>query len=213
MTDEEAPPEPKKPWFDPICAILMAVCSLLTAWCSYQNYSWSAESGDLEAHADKLQRQATAMHLEARQTQSVYVRLVMEVIDDKLEGREKQAEFYLSRFSPELRAAWDKWMELKPFESGSKAPAHPFLPDFYTHPLEADIQATLKEAHESEDRSRVTGQTAGTYLANTVLLATVLFFAGTAGSFDRRRVRWSALAFASILFIYAAARTLMLPMA
>ena len=191
----------------------MAVSSLLTAWCSYQNYGWSGQSSDLEAHADKLQREATAMHLEARQTQSVYVRLVMEVIDDKLEGNERQAEFYLARFPPELRAAWDKWMELKPFESGSKAPAHPVLPDFYTHPLEEDIQAALKTAHESEDRSRVTGQTAGAYLGNTVLLATVLFFAGTAGSFDRRRVRWSALAFALILVVYATVRTLMLPVA
>ena len=53
-----------------------------------------------------------------------------------------------------------------------------------------------------------TGHTAGTYLSNTVLLATVLFFAGTVGKFTQRHVRWSSLTFAIVLFGYALIRML-----
>ena len=213
MNDEEVKPDPKRPWFDPACAILMAISSLMTAWCSYQNSQWSGLTSDLEGRADKREREAMAMHLEASQTKGAHLTLVMEVIDNKLEGREKQAEFYLARFPTELKAAWDKWMESKPFDPGSAAPAHPILPDFYEHPSSKDIRAAMKDAHDHEDRARITGGHAGTYLGNTVLLATVLFFAGTAGKFDHHRVRWSSLVFALSLFTFAAWRTAMLPVA
>lgn len=38
----------------------------------------------------------------------------------------------------------------------------------------------------------------------------VLFFAGTASKFDQRRVRWSSLAFATSLFLYAMVKLAML---
>ena len=46
-----------------------------------------------------------------------------------------------------------------------------------------------------------------------MLLASVLFFAGTASKFDQRRVRWGSLAFAIVFFLYAAVRMLLLPIA
>ncbi len=49
--------------------------------------------------------------------------------------------------------------------------------------------------------------------ANTVLFATVLFFAGTAGKFDRLRMRRSTLAFAIAVFDYAAVLMIILPVA
>lgn len=215
MMDElEAPsvPEPKAKWFDAACAILMAVTSLSTAWCSYQNSRWSGQTGDLEAEADKREREAVAMHLEARQIDTLYVKVVMEVIDARLSGNEKLVEFYTARFPSELKAAWEKWIALKPFEDLS-APPHPFVPALYTPRFEQEIRAARTEAHAAEDRAHVTGKFASRYLSNTVLLATVLFFAGTAGKFDQRRVRRFSLAFAVALFLYAAVRMVMLPVA
>lgn len=66
-TPESASPvEAKSPWFDAVCAILMAAASLSTAWCSYQNSHWSGRTTDLLTHADTLQREAMAMTLESR---------------------------------------------------------------------------------------------------------------------------------------------------
>ncbi len=50
------------------------------------------------------------------------------------------------------------------------------------------------------------------YLANTVLFATVLFFASASSRFEQRRVRVVAFAFAVTVFLFAVVRTAMLPL-
>jgi hypothetical protein len=47
--------------------------------------------------------------------------------------------------------------------------------------------------------------------ANTVLFATVLFFASASGKFEQRRVRIVAFCFAVAVFAFALARRMMLP--
>jgi hypothetical protein len=205
-------PEAKAPWFDAVCAILMAAASLSTAWCSYQNSRWSGQTGDLQGHADTLQREAMAMTLESRQYQTAHLLLAMKAIDAIVDGDQKRANFYTSRFTGELRPAWDKWIALKPFEN-PEAPPHPFGPDFYTPHLAGEIRDHHTEAAKAAGQARSTSQNASNYLSNTVLLATVLFFAGTAGKFDQRQVRQPSLIFAIALFLFAAVRMLMLPVA
>ncbi len=204
--------DPNRPWFEPVTVILMAVASLSTAWCSYQSSLWSGESSGLATLADKLERQADARHLESRQLESMHSRMWMEAMDAQIDGDEKLARFYTARFTDELKPAWEKWIALKPLENPA-APPHPFVPEFYTLPFTAEIAAANAEAAREEARSNTAGHTAGSYLSITVILATVLFFTGTAGRFDRRHVRWFSLAFAGTLFIYAAVRMIMLPVA
>jgi hypothetical protein len=49
------------------------------------------------------------------------------------------------------------------------------------------------------------------YLSNTVLLAAVLFFAGTSAKFNQRHVRQSSFFFALAVFLFAAVRMFLLP--
>ncbi len=209
-SDRPSEVEPKKRWFDPASAILMAVASLSTAWCSYQSSRWNAQSSDFATHADKLERQAAAQHLEARQIETMQTRLWMEAVDAHLDGDEKLERFYSDRFADELKPAFEKWMALKPYENPA-APPHPFVPGFYQPRFDNEIRAAKSEAAHAGSQAHITGHTGSSYLSNTVLLASVLFFAGTAGKFDQRRVRWASLAFAVTLFIYAAIRMAMLP--
>lgn len=136
----------------------------------------------------------------------------MEVVDATLAGNEKVARFYTDRFGGELKPAYEKWIALKPFEN-SDAPPHPFVPSLYTPAHQQEIRDAMAGAAQAEAQSNTTGHTAGTYLSNTVILATVLFFAGTVGKFTQRHVRWSSLTFAIVLFSYALVRMLMLPVA
>jgi hypothetical protein len=205
-------PDPKKRWFEPVTAILMAVSSLSTAWCSYQSSRWSGQSSDLATRADKLERHAATMFLESQQIETVQVKAFFEVIDAHLAGNEKLERFYTDRFGAELKPAYDKWLALKPFENPA-APPHPFVPALYAPRFMQEIKDAKTEAAQSEAKSNITGHTASTYLSNTVVLASVLFFAGTMGKFDQRHVRWASLAFAVTLFAYALVRMLMLPVA
>lgn len=205
-------PEPKRPWFDAVCAILMAASSLSTAWCSYQNSRWSAKTSDLETREDACERQVMEMTLESRQFQVAHFEAATKAIDAHLAGNEKVARFYTDRFTNELKSAWEKWMALKPFEN-PEAPPHPFMPGLYTPRFEREIREARAGAAQSSAQAKITGNHAAGYLSNTVLLATVLFFAGTAGKFDERRVRQPSLAFALALFLYASIRMIMLPVA
>jgi hypothetical protein len=45
-------------------------------------------------------------------------------------GDDKLANFYVERFPPELRKAYDAWIAQKPFENPNADP-HPFVPNLY----------------------------------------------------------------------------------
>lgn len=202
-------PEPKKPWFEPASAILMAVATLTTALCSYQSTQWSGQSSDFATQADKLQREAFGQHLASLQAQSVQIQVFMEAMNGQLRGDDKTARFYTDRFGGTLKPAYEKWLALKPFDDPS-APPHPFTPELYVPPFQQEVLDARTKATRLAALSKATGNTAQGYLGNTVILAMVLFFAGTASKFDQRRVRWSSLGFAIVLFIYAVVRILML---
>jgi hypothetical protein len=107
----------------------------------------------------------------------------------------------------ELVAAW---MAQKPFENPNADP-HPFVPKLYVTPGTREATEATAKAADSQREARKAGNISGQYLANTVLFATVLFFASASGKFEQRRVRIVAFAFAVAVFMFALVRTLMLP--
>lgn len=210
--DSHKHPGSRSHWFEPAAALLMAVSSLCTAWCSYQNSRWSGQSGDQATHADKLSRQVASQHLEARQIEAIQTRMWMEAMDAKIDHDEPLERFYITRFTEELKPAYEKWIALNPFDDPS-APPHPFVAEIYVPRFNDEAREASVEAEKAEKASNVSKHVASSYLSNTVLLATVLFFAGTAGKFHQRRVKFWSLSFAIALFSYAVVRTLLLPIA
>lgn len=202
--------EPKKRWFDPAAAILMALATLSTAWCTYQSSKWNGLSTDAGTTADMLQRKAAAFHLEGNQASIIRIQLFTQMIDAQLEGNDKLANFYRERFPPDLRKAYEGWLEQKPFEN-PRADASPFVPHLYQQRYSAEMRQALADSASNAAEEKRTKQIASKYLGNTVLLAMVLFFAGTAGRFDTKLVRQSTLFFAIAIYAYVAVRMLTLP--
>jgi hypothetical protein len=209
---EIARPEAQKRWFEPAIVILMALTTISTTWCSYESSRWSGESSGFQTQTDELLRQALAMHSEANQLEAMHADMFMSMINAKLTGNEKLADFYVARFPPELKAAYVKWMALNPFENAS-APAHPFVPGLYVPRYDKEVKQEEDQAALYQKQSRVSGKNAAGYLSNTVLLAAVLFFAGTAGKFVQPHVRVGSFIFATAFFLYAVVRLLLLPIA
>ena len=125
-------------------------------------------------------------------------------------GNDKLVNFYVERFPPELRKAYDAWLAQKPFENPNADP-HPFVPSLYETPLTREAADGNAKAAESQQQAGAAGSISGQYLANTVLFAAVLFFANAAGKFEQRRVRIVAFAFAVAVFLFAVMRTVTLP--
>lgn len=188
----------------------MALATVGTAWSSYQSAAWTRKSGRLMQECNTLERKAGLLNLQGMQTLTIQTTMFMQVLAAKQAGNEILAQFYVERFPPDVRKAYDAWIAQKPLEN-PKADPHPFVPNLYQLRGSEEAAAALARTAGVLKEARNAGNVSGQYLANTVLFATVLFFANASGKFDQRRVRIVAFLFAVAVFAYAVARIAILP--
>jgi hypothetical protein len=200
----------KKRWVEPVTALLMALATLSTAWCSYQSAAWTRKSNRLMNEFNSLERRAGLLTMHGMQQATIHTAMFMQLLAAQQEGNEKLVNFYVKRFPPDVRKAYDAWMAERPFEN-SNADPHPFVPKLYEVRGTREAAEANAQAANSLQTARSAGSVSGQYLANTVLFATVLFFASASGKFEQRRVRVVAFAFAVAVFLFAVVRTVMLP--
>ena len=203
---------PRRKWIEPVVAVLMALTTICTAWCSYESATWTRVSNRLMNESNALERRAAQIEVQGNQALIVHTAMFMELLAAQHAGNEQLANFYAERFPPDVKKAYESWLAQKPFEN-SGADAHPFVPNLYQVRGTAEAAAARSDAATRVAQAREAGNRSGQFLANTVLFATVLFFAGTAGKFEQPRVRLFAAAFGSALFLFAVIRMLLMPAA
>jgi hypothetical protein len=188
----------------------MALATLSTAWCSFESAAWTRKSNRLMNEFNALERKAGLLTVQGMQQATIHTGLFMQALAAHEAGNDKLVNFYVERFPPELRKAYDAWLLQKPFENPNADP-HPFVPKLYVTPGTREAAEANEKAADSQKQAGAAGSISGQYLANTVLFATVLFFASASGRFEQRRVRLVAFAFAVVVFAFALVRTGMLP--
>jgi hypothetical protein len=203
-------PQEKKRWVEPVTALLMALATLSTAWCSYQSAAWTRKSNRLMNEFNSLERRAGLQTMQGMQQATIHTAMFMQLLAAQQAGNENLVKFYAERFPPDVRKAYDAWMAERPFENPNADP-HPFVPKLYEVRGTREAAEANAQAAKSLHAARNAGSVSGQYLANTVLFATVLFFASASGKFEQRRVRVVAFAFAVAVFLFAVVRTVMLP--
>ena len=202
---------PRKGWVEPIVALLMALTTVGTAWCSYQSAAWTRQSNRLMNEFNALERRAGVLSLQGMQQATIHTAMFMEVLAAKQAGNEQLANFYVERFPSDVRKAYDAWLAQKPFENPNADP-HPFVANLYETRGAREAAELTSKAASNLEKARSAGNVSGQYLADTVLFATVLFFASASGKFEQQRVRSLAFIFAVAVFLFALVRTAMLPM-
>ncbi len=211
MTDQPVKSPPKK-WIEPVVALLMALTTICTAWCSYESAAWTRRSNLLMNEYNALERRAALLEVQGSQALVVHASMFMQLLAAQHAGNEKLATFYAERFAPDVKKAYEAWLAQKPFEDRA-ADSHPFVPNLYELRGTSEAAEARAAAVQQVTEARTAGNVSGQYLANTVLFATVLFFAGTAGKFEQPRVRLLAAVFGVAVFAFAVVRTLVLPIA
>jgi len=202
----------RRKWIEPVVAVLMALTTLCTAWCSYQSAAWTRQTNRLMNESNALERSAALLDVQGSQALIVHTSMFMQLLAAQHAGNEQLASFYAERFPPDVKKAYDAWLAQKPFENRAADP-HPFVPNLYQVRGAAEAAAARANAERRIVEAREAGNRSGQYLANTVLFATVLFFAGTAGKFEQPRVRLFAAGFGVALFVFAVIRMLLMPAA
>ena len=206
---EASTPTPPKKWVEPVVALLMALTTLCTAWCSYESAAWTRRSNGLMNQSNLLERKAALLEIQGSQALTVHASMFMQFLTARDAGNEKLASFYVERFAPDVKKAYQAWLAQTPFENPAADP-HPFVPHLYTVRGSVEAEAARADSALRVADAREAGTLSGRYLANTVLFATVLFFAATAGKFEQARVRLIAASFALALFLYAGVRMLLM---
>jgi len=202
---------PKQKWVEPVIALLMALATLGTAWCSYESAAWTRRANRLMNEFNMLERRAGLLNVEGMQSATIHVAMFMQLLTALQTGNEQLAEFFAARFPPDVRKAYEAWVAQKPFEN-PKADPHPFVPNLYEVRGTREAADSTALAARRLEESRNAGSLSGQYLANTVLFATMLFFASASGKFEQRRVRIMAFIFAAAVFVFAVVRIGMLPL-
>src|SRR5207249_7846592 len=151
-------------------------------------------SNRLMNESNAVERQAALLDVQGSQALIVHASMFMQLLAAQHAGNEKLASFYAERFPPDVRKAYDAWLAQKPFENRAAAP-HPFVPNLYQVRGAAEATAARADAAARIAQALDAGNRSGQYLANTVLFATVLFFAGTAGKLEAPRVPLYSAAF------------------
>jgi hypothetical protein len=203
-------PQEKKRWVEPVTALLMALATLSTAWCSYESAAWTRRSNRLMNDFNALERRAGVLNIQGMQQATIHVAMFMQLLAAQQAGNQNLVNFYVERFPPDVRKAYDAWLAQKPLENPNADP-HPFVPKLYEPRGTREAAEATAKAANSQQQAGMAGSISGQYLANTVLFATVLFFASASGKFEQRRVRLVAFVFAAAVFIFAVVRTAMLP--
>jgi hypothetical protein len=124
-SDSQVAPS-KKPWVEPVTALLMALAMLSTAWCSYQAAAWTRQSNRLMNECNALERRAGLLTVQGLQMATIHTAMFMQLLAAHQAGNDKLANFYVERFPPDLRKAYDAWLAQKPFENPN-ADLHPFV--------------------------------------------------------------------------------------
>ena len=158
-----------------------------------------------------LERRAGLQTMQGMQQATIHTAMFMQLLAAQQAGNEKLVNFYVERFPPDVRKAYDAWLAQKPFENPNADP-HPFVPNLYETRGTREAAELTSKAASNLEKARSAGNVSGQYLANTVLFATVLFFASASGKFEQQRVRSLAFIFAVAVFLFALVRTAMLPM-
>ena len=200
----------QKKWLEPIAALIMALATVGTAWCSYQSAAWTRHSNRSLNQFNALERKAGLLNLQATQALTIHASMFMQLLAAQQAGNQTLVDFYVQRFPPDVRKAYDAWIAQKPFENPNADP-HPFVPNLYEMRGSREAtEATTNAATQIEDARRA-GTVSGQYLANTVLFAAVLFFANSATKFEVRWVRRTSFLFAIAVFLFAVTRIAVLP--
>ena len=199
-------------WIDWITVVLLAAASVLAAWSGYQSALWGGLQAAAYSQAGSSRVESVRASTVGYQLQQIDIALYLQWLNAFLTGNSELAKILEERFSPRLAPAFDAWIATEP-RTNPDAPSDPFRLPEYDVPQLKTAHTQESEANRLFDQGQAANQISDRYVASTVILAIVLFFAGIAP----RLIWWPAclalIAVATLLFLLGLYQTATLPIA
>ena len=159
-------------------AVLMSLAALATSWASYQASLWSGEQMQRGAASAAYRAKSTRASTRAGQLRMIDIGVFGHWMNATVRRDTALAAFVRTRFRREFAPAFESWMASKPLVSHDAA-ATPFAHPQYR--LADDIVADSLDhmADRESAASQRANRISDSYVLDAVIMATVLFFAGT----------------------------------
>jgi hypothetical protein len=193
-----------------LATVLLALAAVATAWSSYQASRWNGKQVEAASRANASRTEAArAADLASSQTQ-IDVATFIQWVEATGRGDQALQQFYVQRFRPEFRPAFDAWVATHPL-TNPNAPATPFAMPEYQLAATADARRLDAETEASAAAVPRNVQRSTDYVLGVVLFAVALFFAGMSAKVQRRGTRQALLAVGAVAFLGALAWIAALP--
>jgi len=193
-------------------AVVLAIVAIATAWSGYQAAKWDALSAEQYAlHADTLMSsqvkaaEAGQDHLYDSTTFNGWM-FASNAKNNEL------MDFYVRRFRPEYRKAFDAWIQLDPIHNPN-APAGPALMPEYKDTHADESAALAKKAQGYFHVAVASRETGDQYVKVTVFLATVLLLTALSQRFKSLGPRIAVVGVALVLLVISTSLLVRLPRA
>ena len=199
-------------WSEILSATLLAVVAIGTAWSGFQSAQWGGIQSIQFTKASALRVESTRSSTLAVQLITIDVILFEGWVDAYVAENEDLLNFYEDRFRDEFNPAFEAWVAADPLNNPD-APSQPFLMEEYQVASMQEAEQLEEEASALFTEGELANQTSDDYAFSTVLLATVLFFAGIATRFGWQPIRWALLAIGIGLLVFGVYTLMLLPIA
>jgi hypothetical protein len=205
MSDRSpATPVRTRDWVEILATVLLALAAVATAWSSYQASRWNGEQAKAASQTNAIRIEAARAQGLAEGETQVDVATFIQWVDAFATDNTALQDFYVARFRPEFRPAFDAWIAARPFDNPD-APLTPFAVPEYQ--LAAKQQTAQLDQQASESAANVQRyiQRSTNYVLAVVLFAVALFFAGISTKLQGPGLRKALLAVGSVIFVCAVA--------
>jgi len=193
-------------------ALILALVAVATAWSGYQAAQWAGKRAEEYAKASRLRVTAEGLATLAGQERIYDSETFNSWLAAKLNGKDKEADFFERRFRDEYRPAFTAWLKTDPFNNVQAPPGPIFMPDYHNAKQQQYFGLT-KKATDVADQGTKSGEIGDQYVRITVLLATVLLITAIGQRFRVRVARILFMILACLLLCLPLWQLLMLPRA
>jgi hypothetical protein len=163
--------------FELAATLLLAVAAVATAWSSYQAARWRSEQARAQSASVAARVESTRAANVANRQGQIDVALFTQWVDAYARDETELSDFYLKRFRPEFKPAFDAWVATRP-RKNPNAPLSPFAMPQYRLAANTTADRLEAKAAASSQQAGAFIQRADNYALAVVLFASALFFAG-----------------------------------
>jgi hypothetical protein len=192
-----------------IAAVMLSIATVVTAWSAYQATRWSGDQAENYTSASATRTESVRSSTEANRQVLIDVDTFLGWLDAAQSGQRSLADDIHARMREEFLPAFDSWLATA--RPGSIPDGTPFAQPEYrlasiekAERLEAKAAALFDEGTEAN-------QIGDNFVLAAVLFASVLFFAGLAGTFNSVRAQVFLLVLGGVMLTIGTVIVLTLP--